>query len=137
MEIDRQLEGFADHIMEAAALESTSVDFTSKVMLQALASQKSDVTLYKPLISNSVFAGVLVCFIAAFIYLPENTTPQNMYWLSYPDFSPIYDLAASSVFKFSEMTTYTIVFATLVLFVQICILKKHFDNQFEKCNMQA
>ena len=130
--IDKQIEDFADHIMEAAALESPSVDFTSKVMLQAMASQKSDVTLYKPLISKSVFAGVLMCFIAAFIYLPENTTPQTMFWLSYPNFSPIYDLAASSVFEFSKMTTYTIVFATLVLFVQICILKKHFDKQLEK-----
>lgn len=134
---NNQLENFTNHIMKGTALESPSYDFTSKVMFRALATQKSKVAAYKPLIPKSVFAGVFGCFVAAFICLPDNATPQTSRW-----FSDLYSgLMGSSAhffaFEFSEIATYAVVFATLVLFVQILLLKKHFEAQIEKYEMHS
>jgi hypothetical protein len=111
-------------------IDSKLEDFAGTIM--ALVSLKSSVTVYRPLISKPVFAGVLVCFIAAFIYLPDNSTQQTNCWITYLNFIPVDSLVLSSAFEFSKITTYTIAFATFVLFVQILLLKKHFDNQLEK-----
>jgi hypothetical protein len=134
---NNQLENFTDHIMKGTALESPSADFTSKVMFHALAAPKSNVTIYKPLISKSVFAGIFGCFVAAFICLPDNATPQANRWLS-----DIYSILMGNqthlfAFEFSEIATYAVVFATLVLFVQIFLLKQHFERQIEKYNMNS
>ncbi|MBE9463840.1 hypothetical protein ACFP1I_08420 [Dyadobacter subterraneus] len=128
---DKQLEDFTCHIMKSAALQSPSQNFTAKVMMQALAPKKSQLTVYRPLIPNWVFALLLAFFMAAFIFLPEYSPPHTKVWLSYTGFSTFFDLARPVFFKFSKMASYTTAFATLMFFVQIFVLKKYFQYKLK------
>lgn len=129
---DKKLERLVDQMMKGTELESPSFDFTSKVMLQALATQANEATVYKPLIPKSVFIGVIGGFIALFIYLFNNAEPQTSNRFLGVDFSSIFTVAGPSLFEFSTITVYAVVVTTVVLFVQISFLKKYFENQLEK-----
>ena len=47
-------------------------------------------------------------------------------------FDSVYNNQITSLFNFSKMTIYSVVLATLMLFIQISFLKKHFENQLLK-----
>ena len=126
---DKLLEKFIDTILKGSLFESPSTDFTTKVMSQVLVIKKSEVYVYKPLISNSVFIFVLGLFIALSFYLK----PQTDSWISslcYSIFNNNHSI--STLYGFSKTTIYSVVLATLILFLQISFLKKYFDKQFEK-----
>ena len=129
---DKNIEKLVDHIMKDAVLESPSFDFTSKIMSQVLATKTSDVTVYKPLISRTTFIAIFGCIIALFIYLFISGAQQTNGWFSNLNFNLLYNNKLASIFKFSKITTYTVVLTTLMLFIQIPLLKNHFDKQFEK-----
>lgn len=129
---DKNIEKLVDHIMKDAVLESPSFDFTSKIMSQVLATKTSDVTVYEPLISRTTFIAIFGCIIALFIYLFISGGQQTNGWFSHLDFTLLYNNKLASMFKFSKITTYTVVLTTLMLFIQIPLLKNHFDKQLEK-----
>ncbi|WP_306352518.1 hypothetical protein [Flavobacterium sp. '19STA2R22 D10 B1'] len=128
---DKQLEKLVDQIMKSTTLESPSFDFTSKVMSQALALKTNNATVYKPLISKPILIGILGSFIALIIYLFTTTKPLADSSFSGIDFNLVSAPIVSSIFKFSEITIYTTVFATIALFVQIYFFKKQFEKQLE------
>lgn len=129
---DKQLEKLVDHIMKDTVLESPSIDFTSNVMSQVLASKTSDVTVYKPLISRSVFIAIFGCIITVFIYLLINGEKQENSWFSHLKFSLLYNNVLTSLFKVSKVMSYAVVSTTIMLLVQISFLKNYFDKQLEK-----
>jgi hypothetical protein len=129
---DKNIEKLVDHIMKDTVLESPSFDFTSKIMSQVLATKTSDVTVYKPLISRTTFIAIFGCIIALFIYLFISGAQQTNGWFSNLNFNLLYNNKLASIFKFSKITTYTVVLTTLMLFIQIPLLKNHFDKQLEK-----
>jgi hypothetical protein len=127
---DKLVEKLVDHIMKDAVLTSTSSDFTSKVMLQIAATQTSKTTVYKPLISKSVLILILAGVVALFIYVILDKTPQKS-WADDLDFNLIFENSLNPLLKFSKITLYCAVFTTIMLFMQISFLKKHFDKNFE------
>ena len=127
---DKLVENLVDHLMKDAALTSTSSDFTSKVMLQIAATQTSKTMVYKPLISKSVLLLILGGVVALFIFVILDKTPQKS-WAENLDFSLIFENSLNPFLKFSKITLYCAVFTTLLLFLQISFLKKHFDKNFE------
>lgn len=132
---DKKLEKLVDHLMKGTELESPSFDFTSKVMLQALASRTNEATVYKALIPTSVFIGILAGFIALTIYLLTNADIQTNNWFLTMDLSSIDTFTSTSFFEFSKITTYSVVFTTLILLIQISFLKKYFGEQIKKANI--
>lgn len=128
---DKLLEKLVDTVMKDSTLEKPSFDFTSKVMSQVLTTKNSEVYVYKPLISRQVFILVFGCFIVLFIYLFINKEPQTNSWVYYLNFISVFNDPLTSLFNFSRITIYSVVFATLMLLIQISFLKKHFDSQFE------
>lgn len=129
---DKLLEKLTDTIMKDSLLETPSFDFTAKVMSQVLATKTSNVYVYKPLISKSVFILIFICFLVLFTYILTNNETQTYSWVSYFNFNNLYNNFSISLFNFSKVTIYSIVFSTLLLFIQISFLKKHFDNQFKE-----
>lgn len=129
---DKLLEELVDNIMKDSILESPSYDFTSKVMSKVLVTKTINVTVYKPLISKSVFILIFGCVIALFIYVFINKEPQTDSWIGHLDFSPVYNIRLTSFLKFSKITIYSVVLGTLMFFIQISFLKIHFDKQLEK-----
>jgi|SRR6185312_8839342 len=129
---DKQIEKLVDHFMKDTVLESPSHDFTSKVMSKVLASQTSDVTVYKPLISKSVFIVIFGCIITLFIYLFMNGEKQENSWFSHIKFNLFYNNELTSVFKVSKIMLYAVVSTTIMLLVQISFLKNYFNKQLEK-----
>lgn len=129
---DELLEKFVDNMMKDSVLETPSFDFTSKVMSQVLDAKTSEVYVYKPLISKPIFIIILGCFILSFIYIFINKETQTDTLVNYPNFDFIPNFNITSIYIFPKITIYAVVLATLMLFIQISFLKKHFDNQFDK-----
>lgn len=128
---DKLLEKLVDGIMKDSKLETPSSDFTTKLMSQVLATKTSEVYLYKPLISKPVFILIIGCVISLFIYLFVNREVPTNSWVNYLNFRTVFNYHSTSLFNFSKIAIYSIVFATLLLFIQISFLKKQFENQFK------
>ena len=130
---DKNLEEFIEKLMKDQTPESPSFDFTSKVMAQVLAQvlapQTSSITTYKPLISKPVFIATISTVIALVIYCIGYGNPSSNY--SLPHFNiqvnPLLNLEEKV--HFSNITTYTVVVTAVMLFIQISILKNHFDRR--------
>lgn len=129
---DKLLEELVDNIMKDSVLESPSFDFTTKVMSGVLATKTNEVFVYKPLIPRSVFILFFGCFVALLIYLSINGKSQTNSWFGQIVFNSVYNNQIASLFNFSKISMYSIVLATLMLFIQISFLKKYFDKQLEK-----
>lgn len=126
---DKQLEKLVDRMMKEKTLDTPSIDFTSKVMSQVLATQKSETTIYKPLISTPTFIIIFggLIFLIAFILTNGNTSSNNTYLNLNLNFFTNFNPVRS--FHFSKITTYSVVLTTLMLFIQIPLLKNYFDKK--------
>jgi hypothetical protein len=128
MEEDKFIEKLVDHIMKDQKLESPSVDFTSKVMVQVTVAKSSNVTQYKPLISKSGLIGI-ICFIIALVtYSILNKTSQTSSLSQFFNFNFTNNFLG--LFHFSKITTYSVVLATIMFLIQIPLLKNYFYNKF-------
>lgn len=121
---DKFLEKLVDTIMKDSKLEKPSLDFTAKVMSQVLTTKTSEVYVYKPLISKYVFILVFGCLITLFFYLK----PQTDNSFNRLSDSVFYNIIRMSLFSFSKITVYSVGITTLLLFIQISFLKKHFEK---------
>jgi len=128
---DKNLEKFVDKILKDAPLETPSFDFTAKVMSQVLSTSTSDVTVYKPLISKPVLIAILGSIIALIGYLISNGNPQSSRWFDVLDYDSLFNIRLLSDVKFSKITMYAVVLSTVMLFVQIPLLKNYFDKRLE------
>jgi len=126
---NKYLDQFVDKVMKTSKLETPSFDFTAKVMSQVSATSKSTVTVYKPLISKTVWGILLVLgagLVVFSIFSKDNTT---LGWFDQLDFSKV-----SNVFsgvKISQTTMYSLLMFGVMLFIQIPLLKHYFNKRFE------
>ncbi|SRR5258705_10840080 len=127
---DKHLEKLAARLMNETSLEKPSVEFTSKVMFQALASDTSPVTKYKPLISKPFWFIIFGAVITLMGYLIISAGTQAGSWFDRFD-RVINDklLNSFSGYKFSETTLFAVALLTVLLFVQISFLKNYFNKR--------
>ena len=126
-EEDKNVEKFINKIMSEASLETPSFDFTSKIMAQVSVVKEAKAIQYKPLISKPVWYsmfGILVVIIGYSFFGGSKETQFDI------------DLSAkiSSLipnFHFSDTTSYSILIVTLMVLIQIPLLKNYFDKRFE------
>ena len=126
-EEDKNVEKFIDKIMSEASLETPSFDFTSKIMGQVLVAKEAKTISYKPLISKSVwyFMGIFFGIMFGYSFFVGSTESQFDIDLS----AKISSLIPN--FNFSDSTTYSILIVTLMVLIQIPLLKNYFDKRFE------
>ncbi|PIA82246.1 hypothetical protein BFR04_10790 [Gaetbulibacter sp. 4G1] len=126
---DKYLDDFTKKIIKKASLESPSIHFTSEIMSQVKALNKSKVIAYKPLISKQTWVLIALSFIGLCIYLIFGTETHQSSWLGSLDFSKFTNVLSG--FTISKTLMYAIAFFGLMLCIQIPVLKNHFDKQYE------
>lgn len=131
---DKHLEEFTDKIMSETVLESPSFDFTSKVMSQVAAISLKNTTAYKPLISKTAWFIILGSIVLPTGYFVIAANPQGSNLFNLIDFSVLNNnslFTSLSEFRFSNVTIYAVLLSAVMLFIQITLLRNHFDRRFK------
>ena len=116
--------------MKDSTLESPSFDFTSKVMSQVLATKTSEATTYKPLISKQVFIALFGSLAVLVVYILFNGSSHSPNGFIHLDYNLLRNHIPVNTFSFSKITVYSVVLTTIMLFIQIPLLKNYFDRKF-------
>ncbi|TCK66779.1 hypothetical protein DFQ05_2053 [Winogradskyella wandonensis] len=127
---DKELEFFVDQLMANDALEKPSSDFTNQVLEQL--NVKSEATVYKPLISKWVWYiigfALVSLVIYAFLDKSESTSRlSELLNLSQISFNPLKDFD----FNVSQTLIYAAIAFTLMIGLQIPILKTYVDKRLQ------
>jgi len=127
--IENLLDELSEKIVIASDLETPSLDFTANIMSNInVETKQSESTIYKPLISKKAWLFITLVFILVLAYALSVNTTANISWFTDVNFMPSMSNLFSKL-SFSKTVVYAIVFLTLMLFVQVPLLKKHYDNQ--------
>ncbi|PCJ94844.1 MAG: hypothetical protein COA50_10675 [Flavobacteriaceae bacterium] len=142
--IDQHLDKLMGKVMSETSLESPSLDFTANIMSNIEVVSKSEVTKYNPLISKYMWFFIIMVSLAFMVYvvfgLPFEETGRfsslklnDVTTFELPSFElPSFELPkVFSSITISNTFMYSIVIFAVLLFVQIPLLKKQFDKQFE------
>ena len=128
-EEDKNLEKLIDKMMAENTLETPSFDFTSKLMSQVQAVEKSKIKAYKPLISKSTWIFIGFCLIALTVYsVYSNSDISNF------EIVKLYSDKASTLFSgihLSKNILYALLIVPFMILIQIGILKHYFDKKYE------
>ena len=132
---DKNMEQYVHAVIKETPLESPSPDFTAKVMASVLAPDRSKATVYKPLISKTGWVLIFGGIIATLVYYIINGGAQvvGQSWLfgnGVKDF--IKTFSDSHLFQFSRTTIDVIVLSTILMFIQITLLKNYLDKRVAK-----
>ena len=127
---EKKIEAFIDKLMSADSLEQPSLDFTDKVMSKVEAISSSTATVYKPLISKSIWYIIIGSFVAlvGYIYLKEpviNNGWFNRFDLSNFSINPLENVS----FNFSKTLIYAVVLLAVMVSIQIPLLKHYFNKR--------
>ncbi|HEY5686727.1 MAG TPA: hypothetical protein VIS27_00295 [Yeosuana sp.] len=131
---DKEIEKLIDKMMKETTLESPSFDFTAQVMSQVLKIKTNKVTVYKPLISKWIWYGIFISMLGLIAYLSFNDSVVTDGLLEKYNFEILPKFSISNIFSglhFSRTTLYACILLTVMLFIQIPILKHHMDKRLE------
>jgi hypothetical protein len=127
---DKHLEEFTARLMGESSLEKPTAEFTSKVMMQALAVQTRTATQYKPLISKPFWFIIFgaVGMLMVYLFTHADTRAGGPYDA---DLNTINNKFINGLvaFKFSDITLFTVVLLTVMLLIQITFIKRYFDKR--------
>ena len=129
---NKAIEKLADKIMMEHALDSPSPGFTSNVMSKVLAITTSKTTTYTPLISRPVLILIFASIILLFIYLLTRSGETSGSLFTSINYPKINFAKWDTGFKFSNITLYAALCCVTIFFIQIPLLKYHFEKQLEK-----
>ena len=130
--IDKHIEKLIDKTMKHSELESPSTNFTNAVMDRVNALEKISVTTYRPLFSKPMWIALFAIAVVIVSYIVFGAGVSESSWFDTIDLSVITETKLSNAlsgFEVSKTVVYAIVFFGLMLFIQVPILKKYFDNR--------
>ena len=131
---DKYIEKFVDKMMKEISLETPSVDFTAQIMSQVLKIKTSQTTVYKPLISKWVWYGIFISMLGLIAYLSFNSSAVSGGLLEKFNLGTLPKFSMPNLFSglhFSKTTIYACVLLTLMLFIQIPIIKHVMNRRLE------
>jgi hypothetical protein len=126
-ESDKNIEKLIGKIMMENTLEYPSIDFTSKVMSHIVATEKSKIQNYKPLISTPIWIVILGSLVASILYAVFYNKPYES------EMVHSYVVNVSNIlsdFHFSKNTVYAILIVPLMVLIQIPFLKNYYDKKY-------
>lgn len=126
-EEDKNIEKFIDKVMAETSLEAPSFDFTSKIMAQVSVAKQPKAIEYKPLISKPVWYSIFTILVAMIAYSFFSDSKESQFDI---DFNTAISSLIPTV-HFSDATTYSVLIVTLMVMIQIPLLKNYFDKRFE------
>jgi len=126
-EEDKNIEKFIDKVMAETSLETPSFDFTSKIMAQVSVAKQPKVIEYEPLISKPVWYSIFAIIFGIMAYSFFSESKESQFDI---DLSGAISSLIPNV-HFSDTTTYSVLIVTLMVLIQIPLLKNYFDKRFE------
>ena len=130
---DKKIDEFVGKIFDEVKIESPSSGFTDRVMQQIEALEDSKIMVYQPLIPKRVWALIGFMILSAFVYLTM-TTGSESGWMQQIDFSVLTNNSITrsiSEIEISKTLMYTLVFMSLMICIQIPLLKSYFDKRLQ------
>lgn len=127
---DKHIEKLVDQMMKNQTLETPSFDFTTNIMNKVLESKKPQAFVYKPLIPRKIFISILTGMTILILCSLFYDAPQAMKWVPHIDFISMSTTGLIENFRFSKIATYSIVLTTVMLFIQIPLLKNYFERRY-------
>ncbi|CAM2773096.1 hypothetical protein [Flavobacterium frigoris] len=130
--IDKQMDNLVKKVILKASLETPSFDFTAQIMTQLAAKKQSESTIYKPLISRTVWIAIFVGFVVLIAYSFFGMQQESQNWIL--DFGV---LTYSSIFDqlpeitVSKTVSYALVSLSIMVLIQVSVLKDYLDKRFE------
>ncbi|REE24343.1 hypothetical protein [Winogradskyella pacifica] len=127
---NKELEAFIEKIMSTESLEQPSVEFTDNIMSKVKAISNSKTIVYKPLIPTYIWIVIIGSFLwlVGCIYLNESVTSVS--WLErFTSIKKVIDPLATLTFGASKILIYTVVLFTVMLSIQIPLLKQYFNKR--------
>jgi hypothetical protein len=134
-EPDKNLEKLIGGIMKEATTESPSPDFTNRVMADVIEESKRNVFVYKPLISRTGWFIILTGILGSLIYLYLSggaAAESASTLLPFKEIQVDQYFSGLHRFVFSTTTVYIVVLATLMIFIQITLLKGYLSKRLHK-----
>lgn len=132
--LNKKIEQLSDRLMKDSALEKPSLHFTDAVLQSIQKYKVREVTDYKPLITKQGWMGIGIGFVLMIYLIITNSDPSEAGWLQSINFNKLFDFKfMENLFSMSvsKSVSYTILLFGLMLFVQIPILKNHFNKRLE------
>ena len=129
---DTSVENLVDKMMTSSTLESPSADFTSQILSKIEVLQQSKATVYQPLISKRVWALIVVVCVAFLVYVFYTSSTESSNWFTTIDFSKFTNNRVSESFSdytFSKTMMYAIILLSVMVFIQIPLLKNYFEKR--------
>lgn len=132
--VNKYLDNLSKKVITGSNIESPSFNFTNVVMSQIESLSKNQATVYKPLISKTIWVFILIGVVAIISYvLFSGNQSESASWLSEFNFSLLSNnslINSISNFKISKTFMYAVVFLGIMICIQVPILKNHFDKRF-------
>jgi hypothetical protein len=132
---DKNMAQYVRVVIKEMPLESPSHDFTAKVMANVLAIEKSKATVYKPLISKTgwilIFGGIIAA-IGYFILNDGTPVEGQAWWFDHRAKDFIKTFGEVHLFQFPQTTINVIVVSTILILLQITLLKNYLDKRLAK-----
>jgi hypothetical protein len=130
--IDEQMDNLLKKVIVKASLETPSFDFTAQIMTQLVAKKQSQSTIYKPLISRTVWITIFVGFAVLIAYSFFGMQQESQNWIR--DFDGLTDSAIFNKFPkitVSKTVLYALVSLSVMILIQVSVLKDYLDKRFE------
>lgn len=130
---DKNIEKLVENLIAETSVESPSVEFTAKVMSGIYAVERNKIFMYKPVISKRawfIIFGIIAALFAFLIFNTQLTSAGSNFNLTFFNLDkfvkPFFGIEISS------MTANVIVVATIMVFIQIFVLKTYLNKRFQK-----
>ena len=137
----KNIEEITKYIIKEAQIESPSEDFLDKVMNSVKLESKLSLTkVYQPLISKSAWLLIIMVFFGLSIFMLAGNS-ENSNFLSKVATSSFDKITSIKVFKsissinifenihFSTTFTYSFVFFSILVMLQLFFIKNYFNKQ--------
>lgn len=130
---DKKIEKLVENLMAETTIESPSLDFTAKVMSGVFAVEKNKAFIYKPAISKRAWFIILGAIVALFTFLLFKTQPASdvsNFNLAFLNSEKM--LNVLSGFQFSTLTANILFAASVMVFIQVFLLKTYLNKRLHK-----
>lgn len=124
---DKDLKNLFDSLLIEVELENVSLDFTEKVMSKIEKANIHEAYIYKSVIPKFVFICFFTCF-SLCLYLYETKKINLLFQFN---FNAISNYVSISFLKLPYITIISVTSGTLVIFIQILLLKIYFNKYFK------
>ncbi|HHC78856.1 MAG TPA: hypothetical protein ENK46_03170 [Flavobacteriia bacterium] len=129
---DKQIDSLLKNVFTESELNNPSADFTSAVISKITG--ENELTAYRPLISKRAWALVVTVLIGMAAFVPIANVTFKKGWLDTLGISFLSNIELNGLlpaYSFSDSTLYGLLVLTIMIFVQIPILKHYSDKRID------